>query len=82
MSLGSRISFALSLSKLAILFITLFDLQDKGVRVVAIGVGKYKDFQGQLKEIAGENIYNATNFNELSDLFEQILAETCSKSSL
>ncbi|KAL9968594.1 hypothetical protein ACROYT_G020703 [Oculina patagonica] len=53
-------------------------LEAKDVRIVAIGVGKYEDFEGELEEIAGDNVYNATNFDELSDLFDQILAETCS----
>ncbi|KAL9968596.1 hypothetical protein ACROYT_G020705 [Oculina patagonica] len=53
-------------------------LEAKDVRISAIGVGNYEDFEGQLEEIAGENVYNATNFDELSDLFEEILAETCS----
>ena len=58
-----------------------FDFQDKGVKIIAIGVGNYEDFEGQLEEIAGDNVYNANNFNELSDLFDQILEETCSKLS-
>jgi len=53
-------------------------LKAKGVRIVAIGVGNYQSFEGQLEEIAGEKVYNATNFDQLSDLFSEILKETCS----
>lgn len=53
----------------------------KDVRIVAVGVGQYEDFQGQLEEIAGENVHNASNFDQLSNLFSDILAETCSKYS-
>ena len=55
-------------------------MQAKGVRIVAIGIGEYEKFEGQLEEIAGENVYSATNFNQLSDMFAEILKETCSKS--
>lgn len=52
----------------------------KQVHIVAVGIGRqYKKFQEQLKEIAGKNVYSANNFDELSDLFDKILAETCSK---
>lgn len=53
-------------------------LQEKAVRIVAVGVGEYQDFEGQLEEIGGENVYNVNNFDELPDLFEDILKETCS----
>lgn len=53
-------------------------LEAKDVRIVAVGIGQYEDFQGQLEEIAGENVHNASNFDKLSDLFSDILAETCS----
>ena len=53
--------------------------QEKAVRIVAVGVGEYQDFEGQLEEIGGENVYNVNNFDELPDLFEDILKETCSK---
>ena len=49
------------------------------VRIVAVGVGEYQDFEGQLEEIEGENVYIVNNFDELPDLFEDILKETCSK---
>ena len=51
----------------------------KHVRLVAVGIGRHEKFQGQLKEIAGENVYTSSNFDELSDLMDDILAETCSK---
>ena len=54
--------------------------QAKGVRIVTIGIGEYEKFEGQLEEIAGENVYSATTFNQLSDMFAEILNETCSKS--
>ena len=59
--------------------LAFFFWQAKGVRIVAIGVGNYRSFEGQLEEIAGEKVYNATNFDQLSDLFSEILKETCSK---
>ncbi|PFX33735.1 Collagen alpha-6(VI) chain [Stylophora pistillata] len=52
-------------------------LQEKNVHIAAIGIGEYEDFEGQLEEIAGKNVYNASNFDKLSDLFEDILAEIC-----
>jgi len=36
-------------------------------------VGEYQDFEGQLEEIRGENFYSVNNFDELPDLFEDIL---------
>ncbi|XP_020620995.1 cartilage matrix protein-like [Orbicella faveolata] len=53
-------------------------LKEKNVRIIAVGIGQYEDFQGQLEEIAGNNVHNASNFDELSNLFNDILAETCS----
>ncbi|KAJ7394275.1 hypothetical protein OS493_000077 [Desmophyllum pertusum] len=50
----------------------------KNVHIVAVGIGAYEDFEGELEEIAGQNVHNASNFDELSDLFDEILAETCS----
>ena len=50
--------------------------------MVALGVGKYMEFMVQLREIAGDNVYTADNFDELSDLFDEILVESCSKYSL
>ncbi|XP_078345496.1 matrilin-1-like [Oculina patagonica] len=52
-------------------------LEGKGVKRVAVGIGKYKNFAGQLQEIAGDNVYNASSFEELSDLFTDIMAEVC-----
>ena len=61
----------------------LFDFQeDKHVRMIALGVGKYSEFMDQLHEIAGDNVYTADNFDELSDLFDEILLESCSKYNL
>jgi len=59
----------------------LLVFQDKKlVRMVALGVGNYQKFESQLEEIAGpDNVYTADNFDELSDLFDDILVETCSK---
>ena len=54
-------------------------LQAKQVHIVAVGVGQYEDFQGQLEQIAGESVHNVDNFNELSNLFSDILAEACRK---
>ena len=54
-------------------------MQAKNVHIVAVGIGQYEDFQGQLEEIGGNNIHNASNFDELSNLFDEILAETCSE---
>ena len=59
--------------------IFLFRPKRKNVRIIAVGIGKYKKFQGQLEEIAGRNVYNADNFDELSNLINDILVETCSK---
>lgn len=53
-------------------------LKEKNVRIIAVGIGQYEDFEGQLEEIAGKNVHNASNFDELSNLFSEILAETCS----
>lgn len=47
-----------------------------------MGIGKFEDFLDQLEEIAGDNVYTAHNFNELSDLFDEMVVETCSKYSL
>lgn len=47
--------------------------------MVALGVGKYMEFMDQLREIAGDNVYTADNFDEMADLFDEILLETCSK---
>ena len=61
----------------------LFVFQDdKHVRMIALGVGNYMEFKDQLQEIAGKNVYTADNFDELSDLFDEILVETCSKYNL
>ena len=60
-------------------YLPLFHPKEKNVRIIAIGIGQYEDFQGELEEIAGENVHNASNFDELSNLFSEILAETCSK---
>ena len=58
----------------------MFDFpKAKHVRLVALGIGDYMKFIDQLREIAGDNIYTADNFDELSDLFNEILVETCSK---
>ncbi len=56
-----------------------FHQKAKAVRIIVVGIGQYEDFQGQLEEIAGKNVHNPSNFDELSDLFDDILAETCSK---
>ena len=50
--------------------------------MIALGVGRYMEFMDQLHAIAGDNVYTADNFDELSDLFDEILVETCSKYSL
>ena len=57
----------------------LFRPKEKNVRVIAVGIGKYKKFQAQLGQIAGSNVYNASSFDVLSNLFHDILAETYSK---
>ena len=62
-----------------LIFSRPFPSQEKKVHIAAVGIGAYEDFEGQLEEIAGKNVYNASNFDNLSDLFENILAETCSK---
>ena len=49
--------------------------------MVVIGVGQYEDFEGQLEEIAGNNVHSVENFDQLSNLFRTILAESCSKST-
>lgn len=51
---------------------------DKQVRMIALGVGNYRSFMSELREIAGDNVYTAANFDELSDLFNEILVESCS----
>ena len=55
-------------------------LQAKKVNIIVIGVGRYENFRGQLEEIAGggDNIYNIRDFDDLSNLFTDILEETCS----
>ena len=50
--------------------------------MVALGVGNYMKFMDQMREIAGDNVYTADNFDELSNLFDEILVEGCSKYSL
>ena len=59
--------------------LSLFHPKAKDVSIVAIGIGDYVNFQGQLEEIAGKNVYNTSNFEELSNLFLDILTETCSE---
>lgn len=54
-------------------------LQKKGVKIIAIGVGNYEEFEGQLEEIAGEDVYTVNSFKQLSDLFAGILEATCSQ---
>ena len=49
--------------------------------MVAIGVGQYEDFEGQLEEIAGNNVHSVESFDQLSNLFQTIIAESCSKST-
>lgn len=39
------------------LFCSQFTFQKKGVKIIAIGVGNYEEFEGQLEEIAGEDVY-------------------------
>lgn len=53
-------------------------LKDKNVHLVAVGVGDYESFEGQLGEIAGRNVHTTNTFDRLSDLFDAIIAETCS----
>jgi len=47
--------------------------------LIAIGVGDHENFADELEEIAGNHTYTAENFDVLSDLFQTILDETCSK---
>lgn len=47
--------------------------------MVAVGVGDFESFEGQLGEIAGKNVHTANNFDRLSDLLEAVIAETCSE---
>lgn len=61
------------------LFCSQFTFQKKGVKIIAIGVGNYEEFEGQLEEIAGEDVYTVNSFKQLSDLFPGILEATCSK---
>lgn len=61
------------------LFCSQFSFQKKGVKIIAIGVGNYEEFEGQLEEIAGEDVYTVNSFKQLSDLFAGILEATCSK---
>ena len=67
------------INNLFLFFLTFSRPKAKQVHLVAVGIGEYEKFQGQLEEIAGKNVYNASNFDELSDLVDDILAETCSK---
>ena len=66
-------------SLLYLIYPILFRSKAKKVRIVAVGIGDYKNFQGQLEEIAGKNVYNTSNFEDLSNLFDDILTETCSE---
>jgi len=47
--------------------------------MVAIGVGQHEKYAGQLEEIARDNVHTCDSFDQLSDLFTTILAESCSK---
>ena len=49
------------------------------VHIAAVGVGQFELFQKELNEIAGDNVYDAHNFDELPSLFQDILRESCSK---
>jgi len=53
-------------------------LKAKNVHMVAIGVGQHEKYAGQLEEIAGDNVHTCDSFDQLSDLFTTILAESCS----
>ena len=50
--------------------------QNKNVMTVAIGVGYYEKFEDQLVEIARDHVYNLDDFDDLSDIFTDILKET------
>lgn len=55
-------------------------LQKKKVHVAAVGVGQYEDFQGELEQNAGpDHVHTADNYDKLSNLFSEILEESCSK---
>ena len=56
------------------------DPQAKKVHIVVIGVGGHDRFQGQLEEIADPgNVHTVDNMDELTDIFDRILDESCSK---
>lgn len=52
-------------------------LKAKNVKIIAVGIGKYKNFQGQLEEIAGDLVFNVQDFSKISTLFNGIMSEIC-----
>ena len=57
------------------LFLLLL-LQEKGVSLVAIGVG-IKPLKDELKKIAGENVIEADNFDDLFGRLKEIETVIC-----
>ena len=53
-------------------------MQAKKVRITAVGIGK-KIYEEELKKIAGENVYLADDFEDLSNLYKILMEEICSK---
>lgn len=51
-------------------------LKDKNVHIAVVGIGK-KIWPGQLRKI-GDDVYLKDSFDDLADLFPQMLNETCS----
>lgn len=55
-----------SLTSFRVIVVTYFDLaflgpKAKHVVLVAVGIGRHENFQGQLEEIAGKNAYSSSN---------------------
>lgn len=53
-------------------------LQAKNVRVIAVGIGN-KIREEDLEKIAGDNVYLVKDFKDLSDLYNILMREICSK---
>lgn len=58
--------------------ILIFDIfQAKNVRIIAVGIGK-EVFEEELGKIAGERVYLADDFDDLSNLYAILMEEICS----
>ena len=53
-------------------------LQAKNVRIIAVGIGN-KIREEDLEKIAGDSVHLVKDFEDLSDLYNILMREICSK---